>query len=508
MDHLPLAIVPSSPEGKRVVDAYKKAVTTVATATAYVMLARGMARELLPDELRAAVRWGVELVRARLGRTRDKEHRETNTVVIRRNVEFNTENHLFSAALTYLASTIDPRTMRRLCVARSKDKETDGSSSWSTSLRMEPGGSTTDTFDGVVFTWTSAGSDDNKDGGGHWGPRETTLELSFFAEHTDTALERYVPFVMSTAEQLQRQDRSLKIFLNEGGWNGINHHHPATFDTLAMDLSLKQAIIDDIDRFLKRKEYYLRIGKAWKRGYLLYGPPGTGKSSLVAAMANYLRFNLYDLDLSKVYDNSNLHRLLMDMPNKSILVIEDIDCCFDAKSREKRKTPKPPADGDNNSIAADDDNDDDEMHDMGAYRQHNITLSGLLNFIDGLWSTSGEERIIIFTTNYKDRLDPALLRPGRMDMHIHMGYCGWEAFQTLAHNYFDVDDHALFPEIQALLTKVEATPAEVSEMLLRSEDVETAMPGLVKFLQDKRRGGIRKVTEIKNDQAAAQKEMK
>ncbi|KAM0874112.1 hypothetical protein ACQ4PT_037604 [Festuca glaucescens] len=503
MDHLPLAIIPSSPEGKRVVDAYKKAVTTVATATAYVMLARGMARELVPDELRAAVRWGAELVRARLGRTREKEHRETNTVVIRRNVES-------GPALAQGKNIIDPRTMRRLCVARSKDKETDGSSNWSTRLCMEPGGSTTDTFDGVVFTWTSAGNDDNKGGGGHWGPRETTLELSFFAEHTDTALERYVPFIMSTAEQLQRQDRSLKIFLNDGGWNGINHHHPATFDTLAMDLSLKQAIIDDIDRFLKRKEYYLRIGKAWKRGYLLYGPPGTGKSSLVAAMANYLRFNLYDLDLSKVYDNSNLHRLLMDMPNKSTLVIEDIDCCFDAKSREKRKdrkTPKPPADGDDNSIAADDDDDGDEMSDMGAYRQHNITLSGLLNFIDGLWSTSGEERIIIFTTNYKDRLDPALLRPGRMDMHIHMGYCGWEAFQTLAHNYFGVDDHALFPEIQALLAKVEATPAEVSEMLLRSQDVETAMPGLATFLQDKRRGGIRKVTEMKNDQAA-EKEVK
>jgi chaperone BCS1 len=96
-----------------------------------------------------------------------------------------------------------------------------------------------------------------------------------------------------------------------------------------------------------------------------------------------------------------------------------------------------------------------------------ITLSGLLNFIDGLWSTSGEERIIIFTTIYKDRLDRALLRPGRMDMHVYMGYCGWEAFKTLAHNYFLIDDNSQFPEIQELLSAVEVTPAEVSEMLLR-----------------------------------------
>ena len=106
---------------------------------------------------------------------------------------------------------------------------------------------------------------------------------------------------------------------------------------------------------------------------------------------------------------------------------------------------------------------------------------------DGLWSTSGEERTIVFTTNYKDRLDPALLRPGRMDMHIYMGYCGWEAFRTLARNYFLIDDHKLFPEIQQLLLDVEATPADVSEMLLRSEDVDVALRGLKEFLQEKRR---------------------
>jgi chaperone BCS1 len=112
----------------------------------------------------------------------------------------------------------------------------------------------------------------------------------------------------------------------------------------------------------------------------------------------------------------------------------------------------------------------------------------LLNFIDGLWSTSGEERIIIFTTNYKDRLDPALLRPGRMDMHVHMGYCGWEAFKTLVRNYFVVDDHPMFLEIQGLLAEVEVTPAEVSEMLLRNEDVDVALQGLVEFLTEKKQG--------------------
>jgi chaperone BCS1 len=479
-----------------VVDTYKKALATAASVAAYAMLARGMARELLPEELRAAVRWGAAFVRARLG-AGDKER---HTIVIRRHFDGGyCENHLFDAARAYLASKIDPRAMRRLCLARSRHKEPDGSSSWTTLLCMDDGGSTTDTFDGVEFRWTSidTGGDDGKKGNGHHRAPRETLELSFDAEHADTAIERYVPFIMSTAEQLQRRDRALKIFMNEGrSWHGINHHHPATFDTLAMDPALKSAVVDDLDRFLKRKDYYRRIGKAWKRGYLLHGPPGTGKSSLVAAMANYLRFNLYDLDLSEVSLNSALQRLLIAMPNKSILVIEDIDCCFDAKSREDSKM-QASADAGNSS---DDDGPPGKADYTGAHKQQSLTLSGLLNFIDGLWSTSGEERIIVFTTNYKDRLDPALLRPGRMDMHIYMGFCCWEAFKTLARNYHLVDDHVLFPEIQELLAAVEVTPAEVSEMLLRSEDADVALRVLTDFLQEKRRIAKKEETEIKNDE--------
>uniref|UniRef100_A0ACD5V0X5 Uncharacterized protein n=1 Tax=Avena sativa TaxID=4498 RepID=A0ACD5V0X5_AVESA len=348
--------------------------------------------------------------------------------------------------------------MRRLCLSGGGARKV---------VSMDHGDSMTDLFEGVKFTWKSVAGE---------GPDGVdSFELSFDAEHTDMALARYVPSITAAVEQARSLNCALRIFMNEGAsWRGISHHHPATFGTLAMDPPTKQAVIADIDRFLKRKEYYRRIGKAWKRGYLIYGPPGTGKSSLVAAVANYLRFNLYDLDLAEVRYNSMLQRLLIGMPNKSILVIEDIDCCFTAASREDGKTP----------VTAEYDSDD------CSNTQQNITLSGLLNFIDGLWSTSGEERIIIFTTNYKDRLDQALLRPGRMDMHVYMGYCGWEAFKTLARNYFLVDDHPLFQEIQGLLAQVEVTPAQVSEMLLRSEDVDVALQGLMEFLTTKMQGEI------------------
>jgi chaperone BCS1 len=195
--------------------------------------------------------------------------------------------------------------------------------------------------------------------------------------------------------------------------------------------------------------------------------------------------------------NSTLQKLLIHMPNKSMLVIEDIDCCFAdaAASRKAVKAPEPVDDLDMDPDYTSDSSEENwAQPGFAPLKPKGITLSGLLNFIDGLWSTCGEERIIVFTTNYKDRLDPALLRPGRMDMHVYMGYCSWEAFKTLARNYFLVDDHRMFPEIHELLSAVEVTPAEVSEMLLRSEDVDLALRILAEFLRERRRR-TRKETE-------------
>ncbi|GKC58723.1 AAA+ ATPase domain-containing protein, partial [Tanacetum coccineum] len=115
-----------------------------------------------------------------------------------------------------------------------------------------------------------------------------------------------------------------------------------------------------------------------------------------------------------------------------------------------------------------------------------FSLSGLLNFIDGLWSCCGDERIIIFTTNHKERLDPALLRPGRMDVHIHMSYLTTDGFNTLAANYLNIDHHWRFREIKQLIECKKVTPAEVAEELMKSDNVEAVLEGLVNFLKRKR----------------------
>ena len=106
--------------------------------------------------------------------------------------------------------------------------------------------------------------------------------------------------------------------------------------------------------------------------------------------------------------------------------------------------------------------------------------------MDGLWSSCGDERIIVFTTNHKDQLDPALLRPGRMDVHVHMSYCTMDGFKILASNYLNIEaDHQLYRQIEGLLENVEVTPAEIAEELLKSGGPDVVLGGLVKFLEQK-----------------------
>ncbi|KAJ3704252.1 hypothetical protein LUZ61_007957 [Rhynchospora tenuis] len=432
----------------KAIESYKKTLTMAASVAASVMLVRGMINEFVPPEVWNFLFSGLNQLRSRVS--------SQHTIVIEENEGFCT-NQVFDAVRTYLASRINTD-MQRLRVSRVDESK-------NIMVSMEAGEEMIDKFDGAEFKWqlvcreSTASSSMNNNNFRQLEMR--SYELHFHKDHKDKALNKYLSFILQKAKEINEQEKTLKIYMNEGDtWCPVDLHHPSTFDTLAMDSELKQSMMDDLARFVKRRDYYKRIGKAWKRGYLLYGPPGTGKSSLVAAIANYLKFDVYDLELTEVRWNSTLRRLLIGMSNRSILVIEDIDCTIELQQR------------DDNLYAGGDD--------------EKITLSGLLNFVDGLWSTSGEERIIVFTTNYKERLDPALTRPGRMDMHIHMGYCSPCGFRVLVRNYHSIDNHVMFPEIDGLLKEVEVTPAEVAEVLMKSDITDVALEGLIEFLKGKK----------------------
>ncbi|KAI4321920.1 hypothetical protein MLD38_035247 [Melastoma candidum] len=201
---------------------------------------------------------------------------------------------------------------------------------------------------------------------------------------------------------------------------------------------------------------------------------------MIAAMANFLNYDVYDLELTTVKDNSELRKLLIETSGKSIIVIEDIDCSLDLTGQRKKQVKK---DDENDIPAKKLANEED--------KPSKVTLSGLLNFIDGIWSACGGERIIVFTTNHVEKLDPALIRRGRMDKHIEMSYCCFEAFKLLAKNYLDLNDvHELFPVVRDLLEVAEMTPADVAENLLpksMDDDVDKCMKNLVGLLRGRLR---------------------
>ncbi|XP_010048616.2 AAA-ATPase At5g57480 [Eucalyptus grandis] len=324
----------------------------------------------------------------------------------------------------------------------------------------------------------------------------------------DIILDSYLDYIMDKANDIRRKNQERLLYTNSRGgsldsrghpWESVPFKHPSTFDTLAMDPERKEDIMDDLRDFAAGQAFYQRTGRAWKRGYLLYGPPGTGKSSMIAAMANFLGYDIYDLELTEVHSNSELRKLLMKTSSKSIIVIEDIDCSVNLSNRAKATHAGAPR----------------NYYDSGAPdaargsedgNNNTITLSGLLNFTDGLWSCCGSERIFVFTTNHIEKLDPALLRSGRMDMHIYMSYCSYPALKILLRNYLgsEAEDlgEAAASELREAAEKAKMTPADISEVLIKNRrNKERAVRELLEVLKTKaerneKYGGLREECEL------------
>ncbi|KAK2398399.1 AAA-ATPase ASD, mitochondrial [Trifolium repens] len=351
-------------------------------------------------------------------------------------------------------------------------------------LSMDDHEEVSDEFNGVKLWWASGKnvSKPNSFSLHHNIDEKRYYKLTFHKHNRDIILGTYLNHVLKEGKALKVKNRQRKLYTNSGSyWSHVVFEHPSTFETLAMDLEKKKMIIDDLVTFSKAGEFYARIGRAWKRGYLLYGPPGTGKSTMIAAMANLLGYDLYDLELTAVKDNTELRKLLIETSSKSIIVIEDIDCSLDLTGQRRKK-----------NVKKEEEEEKDSREKKGGIMEErdgkssNVTLSGLLNFIDGLWSACGGERLIVFTTNYVEKLDPALIRKGRMDMHIELSYCGFEAFKMLAKNYLNIESHNLFGTICELLKEINITPADVAEHLMpktASGDAEIYLKSLIQALQ-------------------------
>lgn len=210
------------------------------------------------------------------------------------------------------------------------------------------------------------------------------------------ALQRLVD---AASDHNQPPDGAVRIFRHSGGWEPPILRHGRLWSTMTLAPEAA-ALLPDAIRFYKSADWYRARGIPWRRGYLLHGKPGTGKSSFIHALATELGRDVYLLSLSGLNDG-NLERLMCTMPEGVIVAIEDIDIAQPARRGAPRETVGQ-ADSESGAIA-------DAL---------GVTLGGLLNALDGIIASEG--RLLICTTNYPERLDAALTRAGRCDLHVEM----------------------------------------------------------------------------------------
>ncbi|KAF7847379.1 hypothetical protein BT93_L3021 [Corymbia citriodora subsp. variegata] len=441
-------------------------------------LGQTLLQMVLPPELRSA---SLRLLKRTLGSHCYFE--------INENDGFNT-NELYDAVQIYLSSIASTSaSCSRLSLTRARN-------STATTYGLSNNKCVADVFHGVAVQWKHVVTQRySQTSSQHDEKRSFTLRIR--KHDKDLILNTYLDEIMKKAKDIHRNNRERIIYTNSGGgWNPVPFKHPGTFDTLAMDPEMKRDIMEDLRHFAAGQDCYQRMGRAWKRGYLLYGPPGTGKSSMIAAMANFLEYDIYDLELTEVSSNSELRKLLMKISSQSIIVMEDIDCSINMPNRSK--APQAPT---SQSFS-----DPGAPHAASGGKDRNdsrITLSGLLNFTDGLWSCCGSERILVFTTNDIGKLDPALLRSGRMDRHIYMDYCSYPALKILLQNYLSCEDEdlgeAAVRELREVVEKAKMTPADISEVLIKNQrNKEKAVSELLEVLKARAEmnGGSREECEL------------
>ena len=138
-----------------------------------------------------------------------------------------------------------------------------------------------------------------------------------------------------------------------------------------------------------------------------YGVPGSGKTSLIQSIAGELNLDVYIISLSRAdFDDNSLHELISELPEQCIALMEDIDAAFhQTLNRDIPDEGEEPNETKNSGPPA-----------TPQGRTSKISLSGLLNALDGIGAQEG--RLLFATTNRYEALDPALRRPGRMDVHV------------------------------------------------------------------------------------------
>ncbi|KAG8811349.1 hypothetical protein FRC17_002513 [Serendipita sp. 399] len=273
---------------------------------------------------------------------------------------------------------------------------------------------------------------------GHWlrirrskktdGSDLSVLTISVVAR-SNTILKQLVLQAKREYEQ-ECVDRVQIYFADQhGSWRWTDSRHKRPLSSIVLNPGVIEMLLADAKDFLRSEKWYASRGIPWRRGFLLHGTPGSGKSSLIHSIAGELALDVYIVSLSASWVNdASLTSLLGRIPARSILLLEDIDAAFTrSTSRDTDSTGVP----DSSKAATAETKKEAESK---AADTNTLTLSGLLNALDGMQAS--EARILFCTTNHLERLDPALSRPGRMDVWIEFRNASKYQAEGLFRNFF------------------------------------------------------------------------
>jgi hypothetical protein len=250
-----------------------------------------------------------------------------------------------------------------------------------------------------------------------------------------------------------------------------------TFENVFFDQ--RKQVRDRVKFFLEHRDWYEKKGIPYTLGFMFHGPPGTGKTSSIKAIANAGRRHIINIQLSEiktkqqlqhlffndeihVFNGANTEKYIIPVAER-LYVIEDIDAMGDVVLRREWKKP----------VVEDKKKEDDIFGDRKEEKD-TFDLSFLLNLLDGTLEANG--RIIAFSSNYPERIDKALIRPGRVDMIVHFKNCTRAVLKEMVDSFYEQD--VAIPDDPTLDDKW--SPAEAVRILFQNfGDPEAAVAELV-----------------------------
>ena len=258
----------------------------------------------------------------------------------------------------------------------------------------------------------------------------------------------------------------------------------------------KVNIMKKLDFFINNKEWYYNKGIPYSIGIGMHGPPGTGKTSLIKAIANYTNRNIIVISLKLIKTKKELDNIFFEERysrdnkkgsmsfDKKIIVFEDIDCVGDiVLDREKKKkknitglgtkldmedlSPTSKINvGDLIETIAATEKETEKKYELPKMLLDDepITLDDILNLWDGIRETPG--RIMIISSNHYHDLDPALIRPGRIDITLELSYASHETIKEI---YTHLFDETINNNMLEGINEDFYTPAEIINIYMNEE---------------------------------------